>query len=399
MKKFLYFVPALCAALGMASCSNDDNFTEPEPELPPYVWTPGNWSGSDFTKWSFAKGADVSYVTQMEDEGFVFNHPNLTPGECMAILRDDCGVNAIRLRVWVNPLPMNPSTGKIYNDLNDVLKKAIRANNLELGLMIDFHLSDYWADPGQQTIPSAWQGLATPEQMTVAIKNHITEVLTALKNKGITPQWVQLGNEVSWGMLWDPKDPSGSPISGQPQGDNFNTPQHKNFATYVQAAYDAVKAVNPNICTIVHVDKGQMEYPAKWIFNILKYYNVSYDMIGLSLYPSHAGYKKGGNLIGGYVQPAINNAKALTKEFGKPVIFAEVGMPWDDAEGGALLIQTIMNAAKTDNNICGIFYWEPEVNPQWEAEGNGTNGYTLGAFNPYTNSPTGALAPFLTNID
>ena len=200
-------------------------------------------------------------------------------------------------------------------------------------------------------------------------------------------------------MLWDPANPAGSPISGQPNGDDFNTPQHKNFAAYVQAAHDAVKAVSPDICTVVHVDKGNQEYPAKWIFNILKYYNVDYDMIGLSLYPTqNSGYTKT-KLISGYVQPAINNAKALTAAFSKPVIFAEVGMPWDDPDGGAQLIQTIMNAAKTDNNLRGIFYWEPEANPRWEAEGNGTNGYPMGAFNPQTNSPTGALTPFLTNIN
>lgn len=389
---------------------SDDQDSPDDPENPDNPEEPDNsdnpWVDGDWMSWPFAKGADVSYVTQMEDEGYIFHHTDVNGGqedELMTILKDDCGVNAIRLRVWVNPKPMR-NGGKIYNNKEDVLKKAIRANDLGLKLMIDFHFSDYWADPGQQYMPEAWKDYTVTE-IKQAITDHIYDILGALKDNDITPMWVQLGNEVSWGMLWNPDDPKNAENSGQPNGDNFDTPQHANFAGYVQTAYNAVKTIFPGTCTIVHVTNAYEEYPAKWVFEILKNYNVDYDMIGLSLYPSQATDANGSNiyvkaqLLSKYVNPAISYAKTWTSTYGKPVIFAEVGMPWDDADSAEKMITAIMNVAKTDNNIRGIFYWEPEANPYWEAEGTGKNGYTLGCFNPSNNSPTTALSPFLNDID
>lgn len=435
MKKYFAALLALVCLAILPACDKDSGIPTPEPpvqpdkpsqpdkpdtpdepdtpdvpDTPDTPDTPDNpddpsnneeaWEGGDWMTWPFAKGADVSYVTQMEDEGFKFHHVAANGGgedELMAILKEDCGVNAIRLRVWVNPDPMRKG-GKIYNDKEDVLKKAIRANELGLKLMIDFHFSDYWADPGKQYMPEAWKNYSVAE-IKNAITDHVTDILGALRDNGITPKWVQLGNEVSWGMLWNPDNAKGASNSGQPNGDNFDTPQHANFAGYIQTAYDAVKTIDAGICTIVHVTDAYNEYPAKWVFDILTHYNVNYDMIGLSLYPTQAkGYVKS-QLMSKYVNPAIANAKNLTTNYGKPVIFAEVGMPWDDAEGSVQMITAIMDAAKTDKNIRGIFYWEPEANPTWEAEGTGKNGYTLGGFNPSNNSPTNALSPFLNNID
>ena len=379
------------------------------PETPP---TEDDWTGT-WLEWPFAKGADVSWVTQMEDEGITFHHNQAnggSEGELMEILKVDCGVNAIRLRVWVNPGPMKVG-GKVYSDLADVIVKAQRANDLGLELMIDFHFSDYWTDPGKQWMPAAWKGL-TVDEIKNAITEHVTATLTALKAVGVNPKWVQLGNEVTWGMLWDPaygKDnQSGSTISGQPNGNDFSTTQAKNFSSYVQTAYNAVKAVDASICTIVHITDAYKCYwddSGAWIFNILEANKVEYDMIGLSLYPTQATddsgkyiYKKA-ELMSNYVNPSIVNAKKLTGRYGRPVMFVEVGMPWDDPESGAQLLQAILDAAKTDVNLRGVFWWEPQANPYWEAEGNGSNGYTLGGFNPYDNSPTTALSPFLTNMN
>ena len=385
----------------------DKPSTPDEPEQPGTgnQWNPGHWSGN-WMQWSFAKGADVSYVTQMEDEGYKFHHIDGTDDDLMNILKLDCGVNAIRLRVWVDPKPMNPATGKIYNNLADVLAKAERAAALNLQIMIDFHFSDYWADPGKQWIPDAWKNYSK-EQLMQAMTAHINEVLNALKAKNISPRWVQLGNEVTWGMMWDPAyspdNQNKSDISGQPaDGDDYSQQRDRNFADYIQTAYNAVKAIDPTICTIVHITNAYESYwdgYGAWIFNILRFYNVDYDMIGLSLYPTQAAGYKAADLLTKYVNPAIDNAKKLSADYGRPIMFAEVGMPWDDPTGAANMIQTIMNAAKSDSNLRGIFYWEPEANPYWEAEGNGSHGYTLGGFDPNTNSPTQALSPFLNNID
>lgn len=169
----------------------------------------------------FARGADVSWLTQMEAEGRHF----YTPGddrhemECMQLLRDHCGVNAVRLRVWVNP-------AEPWNAIDDVVAKASRANDLGLRTMIDFHFSDTWADPGHQVMPEAWKSLSF-EDLTKALADHVTEALGALKAAGVTPEWVQVGNETTPGMML----PVGS-VDNPAQLTQLNN-----------AGYDAVKSV------------------------------------------------------------------------------------------------------------------------------------------------------------
>src|SRR5206468_7849700 len=133
-------------------------------------------------------------------------------------LMKDIGMNSIRLRVWVNP-----SDG--WCNTSDVVFKAISANSLGMKLMIDFHYSDSWADPGKQNKPDAWSST----DITVlhdSVYKHTVAVLNALKAAGVTPAWVQVGNETNDGMLW----PEGKASTSM-----------ANFASLVNAGYDAVK--------------------------------------------------------------------------------------------------------------------------------------------------------------
>ena len=158
MKKS-FLKPLLFAALALftfASCS-DDNDTIPQTE-PTYDMT------------GFAKGADVSWLTQMEASGKKFYNAKGTEQDCMALLRD-LGVNSIRLRVWVDP-----SDGWCIK--GDVLFMAWRAKNLGQRIMVDFHYSDSWADPGQQNIPAAWNDYKDDlEKMKTAVADHTKDVL------------------------------------------------------------------------------------------------------------------------------------------------------------------------------------------------------------------------------
>ena len=114
--------------------------------------------------------------------------------EGMSLLKS-LGINAVRLRVWVNP-----SDG--WCNMQDLLVKAKRAKGLNLRIMIDFHYSDSWADPGKQNKPAAWLTLSLKE-LESAVSKHTTDVLNELKSNGITPEWVQVGNETGNGMLWE----------------------------------------------------------------------------------------------------------------------------------------------------------------------------------------------------
>lgn len=307
----------------------------------------------------FARGADVSWLTQMEAEGRKF----YTPGkdrqekECMELLRDYCGVNSIRLRVWVNP-----KDG--WNNIDDVVIKARRAEKLGLRTMIDFHFSDTWADPGHQEMPEAWKSLSFDE-LKSALANHVAETLIALQKAGVAPEWVQIGNETTPGMML----PVGS-VENPVQLTQLNN-----------AGYDAVKSILPEAKVIVHLDGGNNQWAYDRMFDILESNGGKYDMIGMSLYPYWAeqqgetgGWKK-------VSDDCIANINHLKQKYSKPVMICEIGMPYDQGEVCKQLIAKMMNT-----EVEGIFYWEPQ------APNGYNNGYTLGCFD--NDAPTVALDAF-----
>ncbi len=307
----------------------------------------------------FARGADVSWLTQMEAEGRKFYTPG-TPRvqkECMQLLRDVCGVNAIRLRVWVNPADR-------WNSIDDVVAKAVRAERLGLRTMIDFHFSDTWADPGHQEMPAAWKGLAF-DDLCKAVAAHVVETLKALKAAGVTPEWVQVGNETTPGMML----PVGS----------VDNP--KQLTALNNAGYDAVKAVFHDAKVIVHLDSGQDQWRYDRMFDILRDNGGRYDMIGMSLYPYWAeqnGETGGWRKVAADCKANIDHVKA---KYGKPVMLCEIGMPWEPAENCKALLSEMMTA-----DVEGIFYWEPQ------APSGYNGGYQLGCFD--NDAPTVALDPF-----
>lgn len=307
----------------------------------------------------FARGADVSWLTQMESEGLKFytRGEDRQEMECMQLLRDHCGVNSIRLRVWVNP-----KDG--WNNVDDVVIKARRAENLGLRTMIDFHFSDTWADPGHQELPEAWKNL-TFEQLLKEVGNHVSETLIALKKVDVTPEWVQIGNETTPGMML----PVGS-VDNPIQLTQLNN-----------AGYDAVKSVFPDAKVIVHLDGGNNQWAYDRMFDILESNSGKYDMIGMSLYPYWAeqlGETGGWQKI---ADDCIANINHLKQKYKKPVMICEIGMPYDKGDICYQLIKKMMGT-----EVEGIFYWEPQAP-------NGYNdGYNLGCFD--NNAPTIALDAF-----
>ncbi|MBL0181768.1 MAG: glycosyl hydrolase 53 family protein [Chitinophagaceae bacterium] len=305
----------------------------------------------------FSKGADVSWVTQMENAGMKFYNSSGAETECMLLLKN-LGVNSIRLRVWVNPV-----SG--WNSSADVAAKAIRAKNLGMKIMIDFHYSDTWADPGSQTKPAAWaaQDVAT---LQTSVYNHTYNVLNTLKANGVTPDWVQVGNETSDGMLWP---------------DGKASVNMANYAKFFIAGYNAVKAVSPSSKVMVHLPNGYDNALYRWNLDGLKANGATWDVIGMSLYPSVANWSTLNN-------QCLTNMNDMVARYGSEVMICEVGMSWDQAAAcNAFLTDLIAKVKSVSNNKgMGVFYWEPEAYNNWQ-------GYTLGAFDN-SGKPTIALNPF-----
>ncbi len=314
--------------LSVSSCG--DGRDNPGPDPPPEVDTS-----------YFAKGADVSWLTEMEAAGRRFYDADGVATECMTLLRG-LGMNAIRLRVWVNP-----SDG--WCNKTDLLVKARRAAELKMRIMIDFHYSDVWADPGHQTKPVAWADLSFSE-LCDAVGDHTTEVLTALKNWNITPEWIQVGNETGNGMLW----PDGQASANMAQ-----------YAELNNAGYDAAKAIFPDSKVIVHLHGGQDNSLYRWLFNGLQSHGGRWDVIGMSLYPDKSNWLDHNNAC-------IANVNDMISRYGCEVMICEVGMAWDEAVTARLFLSDLITRARAVSNrkCLGVFYWEPEAY-SWKSYGKG----------------------------
>ena len=348
--KALLLASTLMFSITGTSCSNDDAVT-PEQE-------------KKYDMTGFAKGADVSWLTELESNGTLFYDANGKPQECMALLRD-LGMNSIRLRVWVNP-----DGGWCGKD--DVVAKAWRAHKLGMRLMIDFHYSDTWADPGKQYVPAAWKDY-TFEQMKQAVADHTRDVLTALKERNIDVEWVQVGNETSDGMLWNDADGADAlAVTGRASKNMAN------FAAYVNAGYDAVKAVYPDAKVIVHLDKGNKLSQYTWMFDGLKQHGAKWDVIGMSLYPDWITDQTWQQVS----DDCLANMQTLSTKYGCNVILSEIGMVWN-SENAAPFLKKMVDGCKALSICEGVFYWEPET------YGN-LNGYDKGAFED-SGKPTVAL--------
>ena len=323
----------------------------------PSLQTPLDEPVYDMT--GFAKGADVSWLTEMEKSGSKFYNADGKETECMHLLRE-LGMNAIRLRVWVDP-----SDGWCNPD--DVLTKAWRAQQLGMRVMIDFHYSDSWADPSQQTKPASWEGLSL-EELETAVADHTKEVLNLLKTNGITPEWVQVGNETGNGMLWDEGNAS------------------ENMAQYAalnNAGYDAVKEVFPDAKVIVHVQSGNDNSLFRWLFDGLKENGGKWDVIGMSLYPAADTREQ-------MTTDCISNMNDMISRYGSEVMICETGMPWDDAATAKSFLTGLITKCQgiADDQCLGVLYWEPEAYNSWKD-------YALGAFDN-TGTPTEAMDAFST---
>ena len=302
----------------------------------------------------FAFGADIGFVSQMESWGTQWLDKNGRQKDILQILKEQ-GINNIRLRVWTT----NGFCGK-----NDVVNMCQRAKAKGMGVMIDFHYSDTWADPGSQTIPSAWTD-HSPEALAQNIYDHTYDVLSAVKATGANVRWVQVGNETKRGMLY--------PVGQTNQGGSVN------FAKFVQSGYNAVKAVDPNIQVIVHLPDGHDNSLYRSIFDGLKKNGAKWDIIGMSAYPRWS-HLDGPTMV----TKTMANIRDLKSRYGTPVMVVETGHYWHKALEGNQYLADLMTELIADGDL-GCFYWEPES----------MSGYELGAWDPDTRRPTIAMDAYL----
>jgi arabinogalactan endo-1,4-beta-galactosidase len=307
----------------------------------------------------FIAGVDVSFLQQIESAGGVYREDG-TPRDALDIFKDH-GLNYVRLRLW-----HSPAGG--HNGLERTLAMAERIKTEGCGLLLDFHYSDTWADPGKQHRPSAWEGLAFND-LEDSVYAYTSEVITLLKSRNALPDMVQVGNEITCGMLWD---------DGRVCGTYDKPAQWERFARLVKAAIRGVEdSLEPedSIRVMIHIDRGGDSPGTRWFLDRLLARGVDFDVIGQSFYPWWHGT----------LTDLARNLNDTADRYGKDIIVAETAYPWtldwcDDTHnmiglpeqlhpgfpatvGGqrdflAALIDTVRGVRGGHGS--GVFYWSPE---------------------------------------
>jgi len=300
-------------------------------------------------------GADVSSLQRSLDLGAKYYDASGTARDPLDILKS-AGVNYARLRVWLNPV-----SG--YNNKAKVLQSARAIKAKGLRLLIDFHYSDTWADPGKQFKPAAWSS-HNLSQLQNDVYQHTFDVCTSLRGQGTTPDTIQIGNEINVGMLWN---------DGKVINNNFAP-----LASLLKQGYNATKACSSSIPVLIHTADADSLDHARWFYDGIRSQGVNWDMTALSYYC----------MWHGPLSTLYNVVSDVRTRYGKPVVLVETAYPFTSANadsepnsvtnatcdgipaswaGQAQEFSWVQNTVRNAGGI-GVFYWEPT----WYAiRGNG----------------------------
>ena len=336
------------------------------------------------------RGVDISTLKKNEDRGAVYFDTTGAQRDAITILRS-AGATWARLKVWVNP-----ADG--YNNKARVLPMATRIKAAGMKLLIDFHYSDSWADPGKQVKPAAWANLSFT-QLRDALYNHTLDITRSLANQGTPADMVQIGNEINPGMLL--------PTGG--------TGNWANLAALLTAGANAARAANGATRIMLHLAEGGNNSLFRWWFDNATSRGVPFDVIGASYYPYWHGPLSGlqanlNDMVARYNKDVVVVETAygftLAQDDPEPNIFnsslAQAGGFPATAQGQADALRAVVNVIRNVPNGRGLgfFYWEPawtaRTGAGWDPTNpNSGNGWENQALFDYNDR---ALAPSLTAL-
>ena len=308
---------------------------------------------------NFIKGADVSMLPEMESLGAKFYDTDGTQMDELQIMKNH-GINWIRLRIWNDP-KAGPGGGGNTDEARAIAMTK-RAHALGLKVLIDFHYSDWWADPGKQVTPKAWEK-HSKEQLVKDVHDYTAKVVRDFQQAGCEPEMIQIGNEVKSGMLW--------PIGKLPSND-----KDKAFSELLNAGLKAVRETAPNVKLMVHLpDGGDNAFYRSFFDSITQNGVKDYDIIGLSYYPFWHGT----------LDQLQNNLNDISARYQKDVIVVETAFGYTNenfdkqkncygpaeeqiggfrstVQGQASGLRAVMErlANVPGGRGTGMFYWEPD---------------------------------------
>jgi arabinogalactan endo-1,4-beta-galactosidase len=263
----------------------------------------GGDAGSAATEPTFILGADISSVQEANDRGATYVDTDGVEKGLIELLGNH-GFNYVRLRAFVDPGALygyaNPNgdaqfrKAESYCDTEHTLAQALQAKRAGMGFLLDLHYSDNWADPGKQIIPAAWRAASSLDDLAVRVKEYTAAVVSAMVDGGARPDMVQIGNEITPGLLIhvpaaNPNPDQWGNIDKLTNDVNGSTVNFANVATLLQAGVAGVKAVDPTIKIMIHLENTK-SFPAVlgWVEQV-RQRGLEFDVLGLSCYTVYQG--------------------------------------------------------------------------------------------------------------
>ena len=323
-------------------------------------------------------GGDISVLQSYEDNNVAYYDEQGTRiDDVLKFLKSGAvGWNALRLRLFVDPQRKNPegkTDAQVCQDLDYVVRLAKRIKAEGFTLLLDFHYSDTWADPSNQWTPAKWASM-NDEQLQQQIYDYTKTCLEALVEADATPDYIQTGNEISYGMLW-------GTYGGSNLKKCFTNSPTDNWTRFIALLQQAVKAcrdVCPEAKVMIHTERAGNATALKFIYDKLA--TVDYDVIGLSYYPfwhgSLATLSQSLNMLATqYPTKKVQIVETAYYYQYQPAAssdFTDYSSTWPvSAAGQAAYIRDLAAQLKQHDNVDGLYWWFPEEN------GNGPNSKVL----------------------
>ena len=334
-------------------------------------------------------GADVSLLPTYEEAGAKYYDQAGEPIDDLLTYLYDEGMRAMRVRLFVNPNLFPGNDPNACQDLEYIIPLCQRIKNCGLDLMLDFHYSDTWADPGAQWIPMEWQD-QSDEELNATIYQYTKECLMTLEANGVTPDFIQPGNEISYGMLWSPY---GAPESEQHKTYIGNPANWERLGNLLNNAILACREICPEAQIIIHTERVAQVNVLTNFYNQMKSLDVDYDIIGLSYYPYFHGnisvLKKALSIL----ETSFPDKEIMIVETGYPYAWEvpgtnqKVDYPYTEAGQDAFAADLVSTLLEYEN-VTGLFWWWLEYN----AKGTNLSGwYNAPLFDSRTGKATKAL--------
>jgi len=331
-------------------------------------------------------GGDISMLTKYEEAGVVYKDKNGASVQPLAFFKEE-GLNAMRVRLFVNPSRINDKA--VCQDIDYVKALGKRIKAAGMSFMLDFHYSDTWADPSNQWTPDGWKSMNDTE-LANKVYEYTKDCLNKLSEDGATPDFIQTGNEISYGMLW------GAEGTGSPKYcyTNSATANWTRFYNFLKQAGKACREACPNAKIVLHSERVPNTGVLIDFFDRMKNASIDYDIIGLSYYPDHHG-----NLAA--LETALN--KLENKNYGKNIMIVEtgygykwgVGNDYDytatyprTEEGQRQFTADLITTLNNHSSVTGLFWWWMEDN----GNANVTSGWwNAGLYNHDSGVPYAAF--------